>query len=368
MDAYRHHAFLSYAWADDQPFDADGRPTERGGGPRRSGWVSTFHDRLCKHLGRALGRSQEGGRIWIDYEQMRGADGIRPTIVAELAASTLLLPVLSRAWFASRWCREEFAAFVDGHDRPDQRLFPVWMEPVAREDLDSDDARAIWDRLRALLCYRFWYHDADKQPRTLWFPHMDPTQRRYGDTQQDMARDLARRLKMLARPADAADAPSAPRPVPAAADPGTPPEPIPGEHLVMIQGGSHDAGLVQAIADALAARHGLGYVIPLIAQRNLAALKPSAWRRDLRETLRMATCVLVVFRAGPPHEVHEQLRECMQAAARRPERPPRLDLCHDGRLPLTFRPPGVHVHPVAGDCTADCVRAFVAGLRDGIAP
>ena len=366
MDQHRHHAFISYAWADDQPFDADGLPAERDGGAQRTGWVSTFHDRLRKHLGRAIGRTAEGERIWIDYEQLRGADGVQPAIVRELQDSALLIPIISRGWFASRWCREEFTAFLAGHEHPELRLFPVWMEPVERDELDTEPARAIWDRLRgpeAPLGYPFWYRDGAAKPRTLWFPHIDPTQRKYGDTQQDMARDMALRLKALQEPEPAPTAAPA-----AAGDAAEPPEPIPGRHLVLVNGGRQDAALVQAIADTLARRHGLGYVIPLMAQQGINGLKPSDLRRDLRDNLKLASRVLMIFRAGPVQQVHEQLRECLQAAAKRPQDAPALNLCHDGSQPLTFRPPGLHVHRVAGACTDDCVHAFVADLRAACPP
>jgi hypothetical protein len=374
MDAHRHHAFLGYAWADDQPFDAVGRPLERCDGGHRSGWVSTFHDRLRKHLGRAIGRVEEGERIWIDYERLRGSDPLYASIAGELAASALLVPILSRGWFASRWCREEFAAFVAGHDRADLRLFPVWMEPVNREAIDTEGGRAIWDRLRQApdgrIGYPFWYLDEAKRPRTLWFPLMDPTERRYGDTQQDLARDMAAQLQSLRQPVAGMSEAREESPAAAPQTEGAPvPQPIPGEHLVMVNGGRHDAEVVQSVADTLASRHGLGYVIPLQAQRPVAdGLKPSELRRDLRANLKLATAVLTVFRSGPVDQVQEQLRECLQAATRRPDRPPRLDLCHDGVRPLTFRPQCLHVHRVSADCGSDCANdcaaAFAAALHD----
>ena len=45
MPQQQYNAFISYAWVDNQPF-------EEG----RLGWVSTFVDRLRKHLGRELRR------------------------------------------------------------------------------------------------------------------------------------------------------------------------------------------------------------------------------------------------------------------------------------------------------------------------
>ncbi len=97
MDAEHFHAFISYAWADNQPFDSDAAPgvprdPSVGAAAGVSGWVGTFHDRFRKHLGRALGRIEEGERIWLDYEQLRGSDRVQPAIHAKLAESTADLP------------------------------------------------------------------------------------------------------------------------------------------------------------------------------------------------------------------------------------------------------------------------------------
>ncbi|AUB80137.1 hypothetical protein [Candidatus Thiodictyon syntrophicum] len=124
------------------------------------------------------------------------------------------------------------------------------------------------------------------------------------------------------------------------------------------------------LAACLSERHGLGYVIPLMAQADRdPGLKPSALRRDLRDNLRLCTAVLMLFRDGPVEQVHEQLREYLQCGARRPKGSPALslDLCHAGPQPISFRPPGMRVHPVpgVGACTDACVRAFVPRLTGG---
>ena len=360
MDEPRHHFFVSYAWVDDQPF-ADPSP----GAGHRAGWVSTFLDRLAKHLGRALGRTAEGERYWIDYERMRAGEPLAATIRAQLAGARLLLPILSPGWFASHWCREELAAFLALHQDAAQRIFPVWMEPVERADL-APAAQAAWDRLREVLGCDLWYADADRQVRTRWFPQPDPTDRDYGYLQQDLARRMAERLRSLMTAEDGTGPGPRNEVVP---DPHTEAA-IPGTHLVLVNGGSADADLVRNLAACLSERHGLGYVIPLMAQADRdPGLKPSALRRDLRDNLRLCTAVLMLFRDGPVEHVHEQLREYLKCGARRPKGSPplSLDLCHAGPQPISFRPPGMRVHPVpgAGACTDACVRAFVARLTGG---
>ena len=369
MDAYRHHAFISYAWADDQPFDAKGRSGQSNGKDpaRRTGWVSTFHDRFRKHLGRAIGRIEEGERIWLDYEKMRGSDAVSPSIAGELKESALLVPILSKSWFASPWCRTEFETFVAEHPHPLERLFPVWMEQVGREELtrmegDNQQALAIWDRLHELLGYQFWYRNDEGRLRTRWFPSVDPTDRYYGDIQQDLARDMADRL---VRPKN-----GAPEPEPPALDPVDSPHPcdppvppVASNHLVMINGGSGDAALIQDIARTLFGCEGLGHLVPLMAKQRDEQYSPSVLRRDLRESLKLATSVLMVVHRGPEDQINEQVREYLQAAAKRAGQAPSLDVCHLGEGPLGFQVPGMRVHRVTASSIADCACDFARGLE-----
>lgn len=176
MPADTYSAFISYARVDNEPF-TDGQ----------DGWVSTFVDRLRKHLARELGRRDLASRVWLDYEQMRGADSLSDALRETLAASTLLVPILSPGWLASGWCREELKVFLDQHGAEAGRIFPVHMAP-------TDDLPPPLDHL---VKYRFWYRDAAQRPRTRWFPDIDPTDRDYGYQMQDMARDMAQRLREL---------------------------------------------------------------------------------------------------------------------------------------------------------------------------
>ena len=87
-----HNIFISYAWVDNEVYPGSDQ-----------GWVSTFVDSLRKHLAHELGRRDEAEKIWLDYEQMRGNQGVTPTIQARLAASRTLLLILSNGYVASHW-------------------------------------------------------------------------------------------------------------------------------------------------------------------------------------------------------------------------------------------------------------------------
>nr|WP_295392706.1 toll/interleukin-1 receptor domain-containing protein [uncultured Thiodictyon sp.] len=170
-----YNAFISYAWVDNEPTGLD----------QSKGWVSTFVDRLRKHLARELGRKVQGDRVWLDYERLRGSDNVTDAIRAKLAASHLLVPILSTGYRDSPWCRQELETFLDQHSGDHGRIFPVWMSPV-------EDLPAVFSE--DLLKYKLWFEDGRRQPRTRWFPDPDPTDREYGQVQQDMARDMAARL------------------------------------------------------------------------------------------------------------------------------------------------------------------------------
>jgi hypothetical protein len=334
----RYKAFISYAWRDNQPFSDGGK-----------GWVSTFVDRLCKHLDRELPRAVAKDPIWLDYEQMRGNHNIADHIRTKLEASRLLVPIISKSYLDSPWCRQELEIFLDRHGAAAGRIFPVWMEPVESLPAELDD----------LLKYQFWYEDDKKQPRIRWFPDIDPSDREYGRVQQDMARDMAAGLKNIL--AEEQDVPRA-EPEPA------PPQPVRpgGEHTVLVNGGEEDADLICEVADCLFTNHGIGSIVPLSALPDQHKLKSSDITRDLRDKLKVCTAVLIVYRNGPKHQIHSHITQYMKIMPQRPKSRPAatLDLCRpaDESDPLGVQLPQMQVHSCDPDCAADCARRIAARL------
>ena len=172
----KHNIFISYAWVDNEVYP---------GGEK--GWVSTFVDGLRRHLARELGRRDEAERLWLDYEQMRGNASVTPSIRAHVEASRTLVMFLSTGYLASPWCRQELETFVAQAGADSGRVFVVQMTPVD----------AVPEPLRDLVRYSFWYMDQQNNPRTRWFPLIDPTDREYAPAQQRLARDLAAKLREL---------------------------------------------------------------------------------------------------------------------------------------------------------------------------
>ena len=338
----RYNAFISYAWCDNEPFSEGGK-----------GWISTFVDRLGKHLKRELPREIENVPIWLDYEQMRGNDNVNDEIRAKVEASRLLVPIVSSDYLESPWCTQEREIFISRYGADSGRIFPVWMEPV--EDLPPE--------LAALLKYKFWYEDDRKQPRTRWFPDIDPTDREYGFLQQNLSRDMAACLKKVA--AEEMDAEPQAAPVePAHVNP--PPELSDENHIVLVNGGEGDADLILKVADCLWRNHGLGAMVPVSALPDQGDLKSSDLARDLRDKLTLCTAVLIVFRNGPAHQIHRHITEYLKATPQRPKGAPpaTLDLCHPAEKPavIGFQLPQMRIHSCDADCADDCARRFAERL------
>ncbi len=334
----KYNIFISYAWRDNKPSGAN----------PHNGWVSIFVDRLRKHLDRELPRQYSGDRIWLDYEQLRGSDRLTPTIRAKLEASRILMPIISRSYLDSPWCREELRIFLEQHGSDSGRIFPVWMEPAENLPPPLDD----------LLKYPFWYEDKRQQPRIRWFPDIDATDREYGRVQQDMARDLAARLVEIWQAEPNTPKPqSSPKPAPCRPD---------GDHLVLVNGGEDDAALVHEVVDRLAKHHGIGAMVPLLVQPKKHGLKSSALTSDLRNKLKLCSAVLMVYQNGPMSQIHQQFNEFLKFKARHPKNHPvpTLDLCRPAGCTqsLGLYLPQMDDYPCGPDCAAECAQQFAEKL------
>ena len=374
MDDIRYQAFISYALDNNLP--------SRLPGPDGScrGWVQVFHDELNRELvgvlSRRLRRDRRDQLLWIDYEQMRGGERLSPEIAAALGASRLLVPILSPAWFDSHWCLQELEQFLTAHADADTRVFPIWHSAVALDDLTEPRARAAHAQLREIHGIDFWAPDDEHQPRTLWDPVPDATEKLYPRRLQDLARKMAERIATIAAaegedvlpPGDVLEHPPADSPATTDATPRPDAPPLPGRHLVLINGGIADAAAILDLSERLRQRQpDLGIAVPLHTQPALIkGRKVSTLRRDLRTKLQRCTAVLFLYHQGPPEQLDEQIDTCTQAAAE-----PRddgtaltLDLCRCGDAPLTFVPPELKVH--ATNDHADCCERFIALLRERV--
>jgi hypothetical protein len=347
----QHNIFISYAWVDNEIYPGSA-----------AGWVSTFVDGLRKNLARELGRRDEGECLWLDYEQVRGNEGLTPTIRAHLLASRTLVLILSNGYLASPWCRQELATFVEKAGTDSGRIFVVQMSPVEEEP----------EPLRDLLKYSFWHLDDRRRPCTRWFPDVDPTDREYFFEQQRLAGDLADKLRELGPGGD--ELPSAEpdtghrrEPTPAEESATTPVRPVTqrtraASHFVLVNGGEEDRDLVNEIAKKLG-QHNLDVAVPLSVLPDLSNLKSSTITRDLRNKLSLCDAVLMVYRRGPVDQVSQHLVECLKSCAKLPKgkTPLTIDLCQTRSDPLALglHTSGMRVHVVGEACAGECVDWFL---------
>ncbi|MCP4698786.1 MAG: toll/interleukin-1 receptor domain-containing protein [Gammaproteobacteria bacterium] len=112
------NVFVSYAHEDNKSLSAD----------KRKGWVTTLADALRRALTQKLG--QIGGcSLWLD-DAPRDNSPIPANIVEELENAAVLLIILSRAYLASKWCRQELEIFLNKAGCDSGRIFVIEREAV----------------------------------------------------------------------------------------------------------------------------------------------------------------------------------------------------------------------------------------------
>ena len=185
ISGYENDAFISYSHIDNQPFSM----------PERR-WVEIFHGHLQTFVDVHLGQR---ARIWRDA-RLTGAEVFSDEISRGLAASAVLVPVLSPGYMKSDWCRKELVNFSAAarargglHVGTLHRVLKVLRLPVARTllppDLDTTVGTSFFridpqsERARDLLL------DPSADAMQVFLARVD-----------DVAQDLARLLRAMAPP------------------------------------------------------------------------------------------------------------------------------------------------------------------------
>ena len=94
---FDHDAFISYSHRDNTPLP----------GPGQTGWVTMFSAVLKERLNTRLGKDV---RLWID-PALKGNEVFADEISNRLAASALLVSILSPSYVQSNWCKREMDEF-----------------------------------------------------------------------------------------------------------------------------------------------------------------------------------------------------------------------------------------------------------------
>lgn len=280
MDEANAPVFVSYAHADDEPFEPDA-----------DGWVTRFVANLEKSV-----RMQRGGKrvsLWMDHrlEPQRHVDELRRRI----AESRVFLAFLSPGYLESPWCVQELDTFVSlvGLGSGADRVFLIEVRPTERSDWHAG--------VRDLIAIPFW-HQRFSAPvaMPLGFPLPNPRgDAQYWEQINFLADALVRQIDRLppAVPIVAAAPPSMSSITSAATQPATD-----GELRIVINADAADAELgrkAQAVFDDLD-------VYATLAPAPLPTQPPAEYRRALETQLRDSHGVLIVYGSAPPTWVQAQ--------------------------------------------------------------
>jgi TIR domain len=156
MARYQYDVFISYARVNDL----------------RSGWVSTFRQRLEAHLKEKL----PGGTadVFLDLSDV-GPGPLTPTFRNALSATAILLIVLSNRWPERDWCLQELDTFVKAvgsQAKAQERIALVRIEEVKQDRLPQI--------LRNCRMYDFFtLHPTKKVIQTFGLPEFPDLERDY---------------------------------------------------------------------------------------------------------------------------------------------------------------------------------------------
>jgi len=172
---YEHDVFVSYSTVDDQ-----------------QKWVTRLVRQLKIRLAAWLGRS-DSFDVWWDRKDLDVAQKLETEIGGTLSETATLVVVLSQAYVASSWCKDELKFFLDAvgnREMPDRRIYVVDLG-----NLNLDDRP---EELHDFVGFNFWETDEIDTRRTLGFPTPDlEKDREFCLVVDDLARKISDRLKEL---------------------------------------------------------------------------------------------------------------------------------------------------------------------------
>lgn len=286
----KKQVFVSYAHADDEPFD-EGAP----------GWVSFFVDKLKRAVARHPGGAEAD--FWMDHrlEPQRRVDD---ELKGRLRGSVVILSLISPRYIESEWCRKEMTTFVEevGGGVSADRVFMVEVLPTEREE---------WhEAVRDLTPVYLWRNSlTSPEPKTLGWPVPDVRgDRDYWDEVNALASILARQLRELPPPAPATSAPEPAPPAAGVTEAAPAPAAMPaafdaeGPLNVVIKADDPDQALASNAQTQLAELEVDGYLAPVMA----SGQNPAEFRKQSEDLLKSSHGVIVIYGAAPPSWVQAQ--------------------------------------------------------------
>ncbi|RKZ41624.1 MAG: hypothetical protein DRQ49_04550 [Gammaproteobacteria bacterium] len=183
---YQHDIFVSYAQIDDQALiGAD------------KGWVTTLINGLKIKLGQKLGRA-DAFSLWMDSEA-QGNNPVTPETLKSLESAATMVLILSPGYIESQLCQLELDTFINKVGISAGRVFII-----EHDEMEIDERP---EGLKDLLGYKFWLRDDTGRIHTLATPQPHPEEREYYQRLDDLAHQLADKLKALKKEAKTIDKP-----------------------------------------------------------------------------------------------------------------------------------------------------------------
>jgi len=179
---FRNDVFISYAHLDNQAPKAGAQ-----------GWVSEFHEALCKRLGEVWGKTP---RVWRD-PKLQGNDVFAAELADRYEGAAVLVSVITPRYVESDWCQRELTGFWEAAEHSGgavlgtkARVFKVVKTPVERERIPAP--------VQPLLGYEF-YRLQPGSGRPLEFNKVygSDAERDFWVRLNDLAYDVADLLKLL---------------------------------------------------------------------------------------------------------------------------------------------------------------------------
>jgi hypothetical protein len=170
---YKQDIFVSYAHVDNEPLPG-----------AEKGWVTILINCLKILLGKKLGHPGVFS-LWMD-DKLLGNAALTSDTIRQLEDSAIIVVILSPAYLISDRCRSELSIFLATAGQHSERVFVVEHDVVEWPPELSD-----------LLGYKFWVSDDTGRPHTLAMPKPNPDELEYYQRLDDLARQLAGKLKSL---------------------------------------------------------------------------------------------------------------------------------------------------------------------------
>lgn len=189
VPGFKHDVFISYARADDQTTDGS------------NGWVTTLKLELQRLVNAELDGFKSVDNFYFDEATLPANEAVSEGLAEAVGNSAILLVVLTNAYVASHWCRQERERFIEAAQQTNGaagRIFVVRMNALKGKLDDDSQYAARPSDLQDVIGIDFY-----KVDKTLNVPRTFPTNSDDFGKWIDVLRfQLTTQLRSMAEPND----------------------------------------------------------------------------------------------------------------------------------------------------------------------